>query len=392
MRSSLVAIAWLATALAPGLAHAEVDADEPARAAKPDEQFVLLNATNRFSFGQVDRLRRVFDQRGLLRRLPATLEAALDGRSISVNDIDAIKEAYGETDFAGALALIDADEQRILKAVGSGDPIPALAELSQWRGLIFAAQHQDDLAVDWFRAASRFNPAWSLDKKYASPSMLALTKRARREVTATGKLRIEADPEDAVVRVDGHAVEADTQLEVLAGYHYVVVTGKDRAPWADLVEVIPGKAVRQAINLDRASPHDKAATLIDATVTATPGKARLIEGKRLLGTIDGGARMLVIENGTENRVTLRLYDIDARKVSKPILLDNDMTSGAITRLVNEALDPDNMNASAVVVIDRAQPKPAIYERWYFWVGIAAVAVGGFAGYEYASREPTAVRF
>src|SRR4029078_3232314 len=116
---------------------------------------------------QIDRLKRVLDQRGLLRKLPNRLEAALDGRGVLVHDIDAHKEAVGDTDFPTALKIIDADVERILKGVGSGDPIPALAELSQWRGLINAMLHKDDVAIDWFRAAYRFNPPWSLDKKYA---------------------------------------------------------------------------------------------------------------------------------------------------------------------------------------------------------------------------------
>ncbi len=102
--------------------------------------------------------------------------------------------------------------------------------------------------------------------------------------------------------------------------------------------------------------------------------------------------MLVIEDGNADHVTLRLYDIDTKKVSKPLMLENNMSSASITRLVNAALDPDTMmSASSVLVIDRTT-QPKVYERWYFWVGVAAVAVGGFAGYQYMTREPTAVRF
>lgn len=387
MRSSTI-IAFLAVlTLAPS---AFADSDE----SSTEEQLVLLNAANKLGdLGQVDRLRRVLDQRGLLRRLPNTLEAALDGRSVVIKDIEAVKEAYGEADFGTALELIEADQERILRAVGSGDLVPALAELSEWRGMIYAAMKKEDQAVEWFRAAYRFNPAWTLEKKYASPSMVALTKRARREVTETGKLKIEADPDDAQVRVDGKTYAANEKIELATGWHYLVVTAKDRAPWADLVEVTPGKLQKQAINLDAANKNDRAATLIDATVTAAPGKARLRESKRLLGTIDGGDKLLVIEDGNDERVTIRLYDITEKKVSKPIELGNNMTSAAITRLVNAALDPDNMiSANQVLVIDRMPAKPAIYERWYFWAGVAAIAVGGFAGYQYMTREPVAVRF
>ncbi|MBA3540867.1 MAG: PEGA domain-containing protein [Deltaproteobacteria bacterium] len=369
-------------------AHAEGEADEST------DQLVLLNAANGLgNLGQIDRLRRVLDQRGLLRKLPTQLEAALDGRSVLVHDIEAIKEAYGDTDFATALKIIEQDEDRILKGIASGDPIPALAELSEWRGLIHAAMHKDEEAVAWFRAAYRFNPAWSLEKKYASPSMVSLVKQARREVSQLGKLRIDADPEDATVRVDGGAAQPlGDKLQLPIGYHFVVVSAPNHVSWADLVEIHEGKTEKLPIKLDKADKADRAATLIDATVTAAPGKARLREGKRLLANIEGGRRMLVIEDGNADHVTLRLYDIDTKKVSKPLMLENNMSSASITRLVNAALDPDNMvSASSVLVIDRTT-QPKVYERWYFWVGVAAVAVGGFAGYQYMTREPTAVRF
>ena len=91
-------------------------------------------------------------------------------------------------------------------------------------------------------------------------------------------------------------------------------------------------------------------------------------------------------------MTLRLYDFKTKKVSKPFMLDNNMSSSSITQLVNAALDPDNLvSASSVVVIDRT-PQPRLYERWYFWAGVAAVVVASVAGYQYMERTPTAVRF
>lgn len=389
-----------ATLAAPHAAHAgaaaddEAEGDADADEGKTPEQLVLLNAANKLGdLGQIDRLKRVLDQRGLLRKLPTRVEAALDGRSVLVHDIDAIKDAYGDADFAGAQKMIDSDLERILKGAGSGDPIPALAELSEWRGMIYAAEHDDDAAVAWFRAAYRFNPAWTLERKYASPSMNALVKKSRREVEETGKLRIEADPEDAQVRIDNNEPQAASAKLVLpVGQHYVVVTAPGRAAYADLVEIKAGKTEKVVINLDPADRQDRSLTLIDKTVSAAPGKARLREGSRLSQNIDGGKRMLVIEDGNEDHVTLRLYDFTSKKVSKPFELTNNMTSAAITQLVNAALDPDNMmSASSVIVVDRTE-KPKVYERWYFWAGVAAVVVGGFALYKLETREPTAVTF
>jgi hypothetical protein len=402
-----VAALALALVLAPALATAknaaprspapEATSDPDADATDDDtvaKKLVLLNAANKLGdLGQIDRLKRVLDQRGLLRKLPNRLEAALDGRSVLVHDIDAIKDAYGDADFAGAQKMIDSDMERILRGAGSGDPVPALAELSEWRGMIYAAERDDLSAIEWFRAAYRLNPAWSLEKKYASPSMNALVKKGRREPTDTGKLRIESDPEDAKIRIDnGDPQDASEKQALSVGQHYIVITAPDRAPFADLVEIKANKTEKLVINLDPADQSDRAVTLIDKTITAAPGKARLREGQRLSQNIDGGKRMLVIEDGNEEHVTLRLYDFTSKKVSKPFEFDNNMTSAAITELVNAALDPDNMvSASSVVVIDRTE-KPKIYERWYFWAGVAAVAIGGFAAYRYETRAPTAVTF
>ena len=55
----------------------------------------------------------------------------------------------------------------------------------------------------WFRAAYRFNPAWEIDKKLASPRVRAMVKKAKREPDETGWLRVNADPDDAKVSIDG---------------------------------------------------------------------------------------------------------------------------------------------------------------------------------------------
>lgn len=393
MRAAFALVALVALA-GPASADRKAHDDGDDDAETPEPQLVLLNAANKLGdLGQIDRLKRVLDQRGLLRKLPDRIEAALDGRSVLVHDIDAIKDAYGDADFATALKIIEQDTDRILGNVGAGDPVPALAELSEWRGMISAAKHDDAQAVEWFRAAYRFNPAWTLEKKYASPSMVQLAKKGRREIDSVGKLRVEVDPEDAQVRIDnGEPQPAGGKIALSTGMHYLLITAPDRAPFADLVDIKEGKVEKLVVNLDPADKTDRAASLIDRTITAAPGKARLREGQKLSANIDGGKRMLVVEDGNEERVTLRLYDFSSKKVSKPFMLENNMSSAAITQLVNAALDPDNLvSASSVILIDRTA-KPKVYERWYFWVGIAAVAAAGFAGYEYMSREPTSVRF
>jgi hypothetical protein len=195
MRS--VQLAALALVLAVSPAYA--DGDESG-----DQQVVVVNAAQKLgSVGQIARLRRVLESRDMLVKLDKNLEATLDGRNVLIADVDAIKEAYGSADYETALKIIDTDEQRILGEAVSRDPIPALAELSQWRGIIAAALNQQDEALRWFRATYRLNPAWQIDKKLASPRVRLLVKKAKRELPETGMLRVNTDPDDAQVSING---------------------------------------------------------------------------------------------------------------------------------------------------------------------------------------------
>ena len=270
MRSgTLVASALLLAVLAHSDARAEVD--------DAAEQMVVVNTMPRLgSIGQIARLRRVLDSRKMLVKLPANLEATLDGRNDLIADVDAIKEAYAASDYEIALTIIEENEKRILGDAVSRDPIPALAELSQWRGIIAAALDQQDEAMRWFRTAYRFNPAWTIDKKLASPRVRSIIKRAQREVKDTGTLRISTDPESAQVSIDGGTSRpANDKFTLPVGTHLVMITADQRKPYAELVEVTETKTYRIDLALDPETTLDKAARLVDATTSAPAGKVRL---------------------------------------------------------------------------------------------------------------------
>jgi hypothetical protein len=371
-------------------------ADQPqdkADSSDAKEDLILVNATAKLgSIGAIDRVRRVLDARGLVKRLPDALEAVLDGRGVGVPDIDQIKEDFSNGDFKAASKLIDADEKRVLLGVASGDPIPALAELASWRGLVAASQGDEDGALTWFRAAVRLNPAWSPDKKLATSPTVRRMFKAAKQPTENGRLRVDIDPEDAQVRVDGGAIHAAREkIELNAGMHLVIVSAENHAPYAEMVEITEGKTEKLSLTLDKENKDDRAARLVDATVSAPAGKSRLKSAKPL-SKLTGARRMLYVEDASDDRVVLRLYDLDAKKVSQTIELGSDATSAAITRKVLAALDTDNMiDPSSVVVIDRTTPS-AWYNHWYVWAGVALVAGAAFGAYEYESRSPTAVRF
>lgn len=361
----------------------------------PEQQVVVVNAASKLgSVGQIARLRRVLDSRNMLVKLDKNLEATLDGRNVLIADVDAIREAYSSADYETALKIIEEDEHRILDEAMSRDPIPALAELSQWRGLINAALNQQDEALGWFRATYRFNPAWIIDKKLASPRVRSLIRRAKREPDETGMLRIDTDPEGAMVSIDGGGSKpVGEKLTLSIGKHLVMITADKRKPYAELVEIAKDDTYRIDIALDMETTLDRAARLVDATAAAPAGKPRLKSAKAL-AKLTGVPRLLVIEDGGEDHVLVRLYDVDLRKVSRPLSLDGAASSAVIARQIVAALDPENLVDVNTIVVDRrgeAPRKTPWYAHWYVWAAVGAVAVGGYATYDYMSREPTAVR-
>jgi hypothetical protein len=392
-RALAPAIVLLVSLLGPRPSHAgDDDPDE----AGDDRQkpVVLLNATAKLGdLGPVNKIRRVLDTRGLLLDIPDGLAATLDGRSVQVTDLDAIRDAYTKAKYAEALELIEDNELRLLQNAG-GDPMPALAELSQWRGLIAVGQDDKDEAIAWFRAALRFNPAWTIDSAFAAPKVVRLIKKARREAGETGKLRIDAEPATATVQIDGGKAQSiDGKLELPAGHHLVTITAEGRTSYSELVEITPGKTAKVAISLEKESKSDRAARLVDATVAAPPGEARLRKVKGVSRFV-GATRFLVIEDTNPDRTVVRVYDVDMKKVSKQIDVEGTASSAAIARKVLAALDPENLvDAGTVIVVgDRGPQRPKRwYQRWYVWAGVAAVAGGGALGYHYATREPTVVR-
>jgi hypothetical protein len=381
----LVALVQVAAAEASDDATREKDKDD-------DAGLVLVNATQKLGdLGKIDKLRRVLDSRGLLHKLPRRLEAALDGRAVLIADVDAIKDAYANLSFDTALKIINEDEARILTGAASGDPMPALSELSEWRGLIEAAKNNEDMAIEWFRASYRFNSARQIDKRLVSPRVRTLIKKARHEVTEVGRLRVDADPEGAEVRIDGgNAQPSGEKFELPIGYHLVTVTAAGRTSYSELVQVREGKLEKLPISLDKETTDDKAARLVDATVSAAPGKARLKSAKAL-SRITGTKLYMYIEDGGDDHVTVRIYDVSNKKVSKPVDLLDSASSASIARLVNAALDPENMIDATQITVMQADRPQRWYERWYVWVGVGAVLGGGIMSYEYLAREPTSVR-
>ena len=72
----------LATLLASSSAYADRKHVAEAEQGPTDDQVVVINTAQKLgALDQIDRMKRVLDQRGLLFRLPGQLEAVFDGRA-----------------------------------------------------------------------------------------------------------------------------------------------------------------------------------------------------------------------------------------------------------------------------------------------------------------------
>src|SRR4051812_21546173 len=80
----------------------------PKSDAPADDQVAIVNAAaNLGDVGQISRLSRVLDGRGMLFKLSDKMAATLDGRASLIDDIDAIRETFANTDYTSALKMID---------------------------------------------------------------------------------------------------------------------------------------------------------------------------------------------------------------------------------------------------------------------------------------------
>jgi hypothetical protein len=82
----------------------------------------------------------------------------------------------------------------------------------------------------------------------------------------------------------------------------------------------------------------------------------------------------------EDELVVRVFDLDARTVSAPMSLREATRPSVLAEMLG--VEGGSLGRDR----DRAW-----YERWYVWVGVAAVAGGGYATWDLTHREPTSIR-
>ncbi len=329
---------------------------------------------------QLARLRKRLDALGALHPTTPELAAALDG-SAGANLVP-IKAAFEKFDYDGAEELL---EQAINDLLTAGDPeriAAPLAELLHWRGMISDELDDASDAETWFAASYRLDPEHPIDRESTPPRVRRVIEKARTAQRPDGRIAIElVDLDDDAVRaaVDGGPLtRLGGPLGVAAGYHLVVVTAPRRSPFAKLVKVGPNRTVALSVELSPESEVARARRARDAVGAARSDKARLKKA-RPLAKITGARKLLVIEG--EDELTVRVFDLDARTVSAPMSLREASRTSVLAEM---------LGVEGGFGRERDRDR-AWYERWYVWVGVVALAGGGYATWELTHREPTSIR-
>jgi hypothetical protein len=385
-RIAAVAVLVLAAATAHADRHLITVADRDG-----DEQIVVVNAAGTAS-GQIARIHRALDQRGMLFHLSDTLEATLEGRNMLPEDLESIKNAYASADYDTALKIIDEDEKRLLEH-GTADVALSLSLLEGWRGMIAGAQNKDDDALRYFRAAWRFNPAFAIDKKLTSPRVRSIIINAHREVAETGTLKTVIEPDRAIVMIDGNEQKtAGDRIKLPVGFHLVQISADGKKTLAEIVDIADGKGQKIDETLEPAGQLDKAAKILDETVAAAPGER--LDRARALAKLTGSNRFLMVEGATEDHVNVRLYDISLKKVSKTFSLDGSASSAAIVRDVKGAFEGGSSTTTLPDVHEgegEDDHQSHWYSKWYWYAGAAVILGGIILTVDYASRSPTTLK-
>ncbi|HVV86293.1 MAG TPA: hypothetical protein VHE35_24725 [Kofleriaceae bacterium] len=373
------AVAVAAPAIARADDDRDADADAGARAHhRDDDGVVIVNGAGPDLAGPdvLAKLRKRLDALGALNPTPPAVAAALEGTSPV--DLGPIQAAYEDLDYDHADQLIDVAMGDLL-ATGDPDELAApVAELLHWRGLVAAGLGARDDAVVDFAASRRLAPERPVDRSALPPRVRELVDRAERPVRRTGTIALELTDDHVELAVDGgRARPAPPDLELEAGLHLLVVTADDGAHDAALVLVEPGRTTVHRAELARESDATYARRVRDDAVAARSDHARLARA-RPLADLTGARKLLVIEGDDPDHLRVRVYDLQARKVSEALDLREATRPSVLAALIG--VD------DAALGRERARPWR---RRWYVWAAAGVVVAGAATGaYLYSQRDPS----
>jgi sensor c-di-GMP phosphodiesterase-like protein len=91
---------------------------------------------------------------------------------------------------------------------------------------------------------------------------------------------------------------------------------------------------------------------------------------------------------SDGHAKVRVYDVSTARISNTVDLDLEATDTQIRRRIIAAINPENMiPVTEVVLVDKRGGEKKWYQKWYVWVGAAAIVGGGALGVHYMTRDP-----
>ncbi|HET9988465.1 MAG TPA: hypothetical protein VFQ65_08090 [Kofleriaceae bacterium] len=279
-------------------------------------------------------------------------------------------KAYEDGRLADAQRALDQARDLVEKTGATGLTRGQLSDLYLYRGLVKAAQGDENGAWDELVEALVIYPSRTLDPAQYAPKVAALLARVQEDVQVkhpTSKLTVDAPP-GCTALVDGEPVAGAVLRPT--GPHYLAVTCPDYEPWSSRVDL----------------------TTLDSHPSVTPRAYEApSETEVLVQARSANARAVIVVEVRGKLATIRLVGVDGR--------ERDRRSATVERgdLTQVAAIVDGMLAPAIV-----HHEPWYRSRWAWVTGAVIVtaaivipvtaAIAGDTGATRATIVPTGKGF
>jgi hypothetical protein len=249
------------------------------------------------------------------------------------------QRAYDEGRLADAQRALDQARDFVEKTGATGLTRPQLSDLYLYRGLVKAAQGDENGAWDELVEALVIFPSRTLDPAQYAPKVAALLARVQEDVQVkhpTSKLTVDAPPGCTAI-VDGEPVSGAVLRPT--GPHYLAVTCPDYEPWSSRVDL----------------------TTLDSHPSVTPRPYEApSETEVLVQARTANARAVIVVEVRGKLATIRLVGIDGR--------ERERRSATVER--------GDLAPVAAIVDAMLAPEVVHHEAWYRsrWAWVAGAVI------------------
>jgi len=248
------------------------------------------------------------------------------------------EQAYDEGRLAEAQRALDQARDLVEKTGAAGLTRIQLSDLYLYRGLVKAAQSDENGAWDELVEALVIYPSRTLDPAQYAPKVAALVGRVQEDVAKrpTSKLTVDAPPGCTAI-VDGEPVAGAVLRPT--GPHYLAVTCPDYEPWSSRVDL----------------------TTLDSHPSVTPRPYEPpSETEVLVQARSANAHAVIVVEVHGKLATIRLVGVDGRERERR----------------SATVDRGDLAPVAAIVDGMLAPPIVHHEVWYRsrWAWVAGAAI------------------